>query len=169
MLELEPDHIYIYNTRARLYAEIGRHDLALKDYSKTIELKPDRQSSYMDRGKYFAKTGKHDQAVKDFNTAIKIKPGYEPYVERGFSYFKLGKLNLALKDYNTAISFNYKYPERVYYYRAMLYLQEKNSAKAIQDLSKAVRTDPYYKRQVQKDPYFDSLRKNPEFIKLVEE
>ncbi len=93
-----------------------------------------------------------------------MKPEFEAYVERGFSHFKL-----ALKDYNAAIALNYQYPGQVYYYRAMLYLQEKNSAKAIQDLSKAVRTDPYYKRQAQTDPHFDSLRKNPEFIKMVEE
>ena len=166
-LELAPDAVFMYNMRAYLYAESGRHDLALKDYTKTIELKPNNQSAYMDRGKYFAKYDNHTQAIKDYTTAIKLKPDFEPYVKRGFSYFKLGKVNLAHKDYNTAIAFNYKYPGEVYYNRAMLYVQEKNSEKAIQDLAKAIQTDQYYKREVQKETQFDPLKKYPDFIKLV--
>jgi tetratricopeptide (TPR) repeat protein len=166
-LELAPDAVFMYNMRAYLYAEIGRHDLALKDYTKTIELKPNNQSAYMDRGKYFAKYDKHAQAIKDYSTAIKLKTEFETHVKRGFSYFKLGKFNLAHKDYNTAIAFNYQYPGEVYYNRAMLYVQEKNSEKAIQDLAKAIQTDQYYKREAQKETQFDSLKKHPDFIKLV--
>lgn len=166
MLELDPDGIYIYNIRASLYAEIGRHDLALKDYSKTIELKP-QQRAYMDRARYFAKYGKHDFAIKDFNRAIQLKPEFESYVERGFSYFKLGRNNLALKDYNKAIVLNYKYPAKVYYNRAMLYVQEKNYTKAIQDLTKAIQIDQYYKNETQKEPQFDFIRNHPDFIKLI--
>jgi tetratricopeptide (TPR) repeat protein len=168
-LELAPDAVFMYNMRADLYAEIGRHDLALKDYNKTIELKPNSQSAYMDRGEYFAKYDKHAQAIKDYTKAIKLDPGLEPYVKRGWSYFKLGKFNLAHKDYNTAIALNYQYPGTVYYNRAMLYVQENNSAKAIQDLAKAIQTDEYYKRAAQKETQFDYLRKHPDFIKLIGE
>jgi len=166
-IELAPDAGYMYNMRASLYAETGQHDLALKDYNKTIELDPNRSSAYMDRGNYFAKYDRHAEAIKDYTTAIKLKSEFKSYVKRGFSYFKLGKLNLAHKDYNAAIDFNHQYPGEVYYNRALLYVHERNFEKAIQDLSKAIQSDQYDKREAQKETQFDSLKKNPIFIKLV--
>ncbi len=167
ILERFPEHKHFYNVRAGLYAELGRHDLALKDYNKTIQLKPDRLSSYMDRGKYFAKYGKHAQAVKDFTRAIQMKPEFHAYVERGFSWFKMGKDDLALKDFNTAIGLNYKHPGEAYYNRALLYARQKNAAKTLQDVTKVMQLDPYYKRKALGDPQFDFIKNHPEFTKLV--
>ena len=169
MLELEPDHIYVYNVRASLYAMVGRHDLALQDYSKTIELKPDQPSAYMDRGKYFAKYDKHTQAIKDYNMAVKLKPDYDAYVGRGFSYFKLGDLKLALKDYDKAVALNYRSPERVYYNRAMLYARERNAPKAVQDLRKAIQIWPNLKDHARTESEFDAIREHPDFVKLIGE
>ena len=165
-LELGKSRTFVYNIRADLYARMGKHELAVKDYSKTIELKPNR-SAYMDRGKYFARYGKHDQAVKDFTAVIKMKPDFDAYVKRGFSYFKLGKNHLALQDYDNAIALRYEHPAEAYYNRAMLYVQEKNPAKAIQDLTKATQIDQYYRSKAQQEPQFDSLRNDPDFINLM--
>lgn len=169
IIELYPDHIHTYNTRASLYAKIGRHDLAIKDYNKTIKLKPDRQSAYMDRAKYYAKYGKHELAIKDFDMAIKLNPEFGAYVERGFSYFNLGKDDFAIRDFNMAIALNYEWPAGAYYNRALVYARQRNPLKAIQDLTKAIELDPFYKKEVQKESQFDSLRKRPDFIKLVGE
>lgn len=167
ILERFPEHNHFYISRANLYAELGRHDLALKDYNKRVQLNPDLLSSYMDRGKYFAKYGKHDLAIKDFTKAIQMKPEFDAYVERGLSYFKLGKDNLALQDYNTAIGLNYKHPGEAYYNRALLYARQKNAAKALQDVTRAMQIDPYYKRKAAGDPQFDFIKNQPEFIKTM--
>lgn len=166
-IELNPDAAFMYNMRGAMYAETGRHDLAFKDYSTTIAMNPDSASAYTDRGNYFAKYGKHAQAIKDYTTAINKKPEFERYVLRGISYFKLGRFDLAHKDYNTAIALNYEHPGDVYYNRAMLYAAEKNPAKAVQDLAKAIKTSNYYKWAALKEAGFESLKMEPEFIKLM--
>ncbi len=167
IVELFPDHIHIYNARANLYAKLGRHDLAIQDYSKTISLEPDRPSSYTDRAKYHAKYGKHDLAVNDFNRAAKLKPEFDTYVERGSSYFALGKDDLAIRDYSAAIALHHKWPAGAYYNRALVYARKKDRKNTLQDLTKAVESDPYYKTKAQEEPQFHFVRSHPDFIRLV--
>ena len=153
--------------RAFVYANLGKYDLAIQDWSILIKRKPKAPSNYSCRGNVYDKQGKYDLAVKDFNMAVKLNPKDESlYIKRGAFFFKLGKDDLAIKDFNAAITLK---SMDAYYQRALVYARQKKNGPAVRDLTKAVQSDPFYKKKAQTDPQFDNIRKHPDVIKLLEE
>ena len=71
-IELEgPDDLFAgldFMMRADLYEELGKLDLAVRDWDVLVKRKPDDASYYQSRGKLYGKLGKYDQAIKDFGS-----------------------------------------------------------------------------------------------------
>jgi len=156
--------------RAHLYEETGKKDLALKDFSKMIELSPS-EYMYDIRARFYEKEGKLDLAIQDYTSAIKGEPKYRPaYLERAALYTKQGKYDLAIGDCTKVIELSREGGERAakaYYNRAIAYALKKEAKKAAQDLGEAIQMDADYKTKARNEADFNSLRKRPDFIKLV--
>lgn len=91
-----------YHYRADAYVELGKLDLALKDYTRTIELRPKDPFRYYARGLAYMQQNKYALAQSDFSKAILLKPAYANfYLGRARAYSGLEKYESALADYRT--------------------------------------------------------------------
>ena len=71
-IELYPDFIEAYCTRAQAYFSIDDFDKAIKDFTSVIELDPDYASAYVQRGCVYRKKGCDARAIEDFYRAIEL-------------------------------------------------------------------------------------------------
>jgi len=128
-----------YYNRGVTYNDLGKHDLAIRDYTKAIELRPDYPEAYNNRGNTYGElSGKHDLAIRDYTKAIELRPDFaEAYYNRGVTYNDLGKHALAVRDCNRVIDLRPNYPKayfsrgNAYYYLGKHDLAIKNYTKAI--------------------------------------
>ncbi len=74
-LKIDSTNFTLYKNRGIAYGIIGKHDLALADYSSAIRNNPDDYDSYLYRGILFTdKFGKHDAAISDFRKYLTHSP-----------------------------------------------------------------------------------------------
>ena len=91
-----------YHYRADAYLELGKTELALRDYTRTIELRPQEAFRYYSRGLLYLQEKKYALAQNDFSKAILLKPSKADfYLARARSYSGLEKYENALADYRT--------------------------------------------------------------------
>ena len=80
------------------YAEEGRLDDAIAEYTKAIELDPDLAEAHFSRGYAYYKLGESQRAVEGYNEAIELDPdlaeayGAEVYGNQDEHYHSLGQL-----------------------------------------------------------------------------
>jgi tetratricopeptide (TPR) repeat protein len=190
-ISLNPKEANYYFYRGSSYSNLGMSDLAYADLSKAIELDPRDSTNYIARaGILMNLMNKPERAIEDYSKAIELEPVAFNYMQRGAAYLLLGKNDLAEIDRSKADELyaddfskrgNYDFaiekygdvikltPGRanLYYKRALVYTLTGDSKKAIIDLREAIRLDSSYKVKARKDPQFSSIKKHPDFIKLV--
>ncbi len=128
--------------RASLYSELGKHEEALKNYSKAIEMNDANPQLYIKRGKIYRLTGEYELAIADFNKAIKLDgKNSEAFNQRGTVYLCLKKYDLALEDFKRAINLD-KNNASAYNNCATLFLEFKRFDDAIQNIEKALKLNP---------------------------
>jgi tetratricopeptide (TPR) repeat protein len=93
-LEIEPDHVGVYDNRGWLYRERGAAALAILDYTRAIEIDPRYANGYNNRGLVHLDRGAYAEAVADFDKAIEL--GLDgpraawPHNNRGFALARQG-------------------------------------------------------------------------------
>lgn len=131
-----------YYNRGVTYNDLGKHDLAIRDYTKAIELRPDFAEAYYNRGVTYNDLGKHALAVRDCNRVIDLRPNYpKAYFSRGNAYYYLGKHDLAIKNYTKAIKFKHDFAE-AYNNRGNAFNKLGKHYMAIKDHAKAIEFNP---------------------------
>lgn len=83
--------------RAVTYENLGKFDLAIRDWSKLIELKPKESGNYRARAENYAKLKKYDLAIKDYGKAVSLAP------KEGALYYGRARIHALLKDKHKAI------------------------------------------------------------------
>ncbi|MFQ6016400.1 MAG: tetratricopeptide repeat protein, partial [Anaerolineae bacterium] len=103
-IELDPEHIFAYNSRASVYrGAMGRYEDALADITRAIELDPQEPKPYGQRSLTYLELSKYEKALADANKAIELAPEEAYlYLNRGYIYRNMGELDKALADYNKA-------------------------------------------------------------------
>ena len=71
ILVIDPSNAAILNNRANLYAETGKHALALKDYDEAIDIAP-KSAICFNRGKLKEKMCNYSWALADITQAFKL-------------------------------------------------------------------------------------------------
>ncbi|WP_413991667.1 tetratricopeptide repeat protein [Labrys okinawensis] len=133
-----------YYNRAISYANKGKSDLAIQDYSQAIALDPNYASAYNNRCSAYSKTGKFDEAIADCDRAIELKSDYDlAYYNRGNVYRKKNMPDRAIADITKAISIKATDPD-YFFYRAMAYQNNDQIDLAIKDYDKAIELNPDY-------------------------
>ena len=129
------------------YREIGKYDIALRDYNDAIAIDHGNAEAHLGRALVRLQQGNFRQAVIDYERAISISPNLaqpdfaEAYGHRGFEYFKGEEYEGAIRDFSKAIELNPTVPV-VYNHRGLCYLRTNRYEPAIEDFSKCVSLDP---------------------------
>ncbi len=103
IIEAEPDALtmkVVLNNRGIAYQNLGRSDLAIKDYQRVISMDPNHPQSYGNRGNVYDANGEYEKAVADYSKAIELKPDYaDAYFNRASTFMKLRKYHDAEADF----------------------------------------------------------------------
>jgi len=142
-IEFYPDNVFAYESRSRVYGEIGEHELALADVDTIIKKASSPNSKHnVLRGKTLLKSGDKEGAIREYNKAIEIDTDdIFAYLERISFYEQEEKYDFVLKDYEILILKN---PNSAgwHYQRAKIYYKMKLMDLAIKDLEKARKLSP---------------------------
>ena len=141
---MDPRFSGAYNNRGIAYNEVGRYDLAIRDFDKAIELRPDYAKAYNNRGSAYDKKGDYDQAIQDYDKAIAFDPkDAHCHSNRGLAHVEKGQLELAVRDFDKAIKLNPSYA-KAYNNRGFVHLSKGDYDQAIHDFDTAIELNPSY-------------------------
>ena len=92
----DPDR---YHRRGWLYRFLGKHDLAIADFTSAIELDPDNYR-YLHRAQTYSEMGEYELAIADFTKIIQLNPKGEMslYEDRALAHHELGNHSQAIAD-----------------------------------------------------------------------
>jgi tetratricopeptide (TPR) repeat protein len=108
-IKIDPKYYQAMYNRARLYDDLGQHQLAIDDLTQCINLIPSKEN----------------------------KKIAQAYTNRGVAYRNLEMLDKALLDYNKAIEIDNTVPQ-AYYNRAWVYKLKNNMKSSCEDLNKSL-------------------------------
>ena len=170
-IEIEPNDSY-YSIRGQAWRNLKKWELAVADYSRAIELAPKDSlfvaHDYMMRAFTYEHLGKFDLAIRDWSKLIELQPKESMnHRNRADLYVKVGKHDAALKDYDKAIALKPQEEDASYYGSSLIFARRGNVQKAVQNLTKAIQFNAEYKEKARSEAGFDSIRRHPDFIKLI--
>ncbi len=103
-ISLKPDGA-LYNSRAKLYFNQQKYDLAMKDYNQAIAMDSTEGEYYINRGAVYALSNLLPKALEDFNTGLRLKPDHaNGYKNRSLIFQSTGEWDKAIADINTYLN-----------------------------------------------------------------
>lgn len=129
--ELDPKSHVPFNGIAEVYRD-NKRDMneAMNWYRKTLEVKPRERKACFGIGYCLNAQQKYSEAIPYLRTAIEEETTYTAaFVELGYSLYKTGAFPEAEEKFLKALSLNPK-NENGRYYLVLLYVAQKNKAKA---------------------------------------
>lgn len=130
-----------YNNRAMHYANLGKDDLAILDYSSAVSYHGYSLQSYYDRGLLYLKQGDFANALSDFDIVVSLDgTNLNGYLNRGLIYMNMGEFERAERDFARCIKIEPKSP-LAYFNRGLLYSRIRQNDLALKDLSRAVQIE----------------------------
>ena len=142
-IKLSPTDARALSKRANAYSRLGKHDLAIGDYSRCIELKPDDSGYRSCRAMEYAEIREFKAALLDLDKIVAQDPEFNAYQNRGIVYVMMGDKERALEDYTKAIEMDPQRPGP-HWNRASLYEQLGRIEEAIVDYENTLKADPTY-------------------------
>ena len=104
-LEIEPKNIEALERRARVLAQVEKHDKAAADWGQLIALKPDDALAYNNRAKNLLAAGQPDAAISDFTKALELSPkSVEAHVGLAGAYDAKKDRTKALEEFALALA-----------------------------------------------------------------
>ena len=176
-----------YFNRGNTLCLSGDYEGGIKAYDQAIRIRKDFHEAWHNRGVAIFFLDREEEALVSFNKAIELQPEfYQAWYSRGVALLKrtkdiyLGPGSLDLseeskKQYQDAIESFKKTIEiepeyhRAWYDRAECYAIIQKGDLAIEDLKEAIRLNSEYKTKAKTNNYFDEIREDERFKKLIED
>ena len=99
-LKLCPDSANYLATRGRCYLGLGKKDLAMADFDKSVSISKNNYMAYFGRGEAFYTLGKFQEAFDDLSKSIQMNESFpDAYLYRAYSCEGMSKNESALYDY----------------------------------------------------------------------
>lgn len=136
-LNLKPDGA-LYNSRAKLYFNQQKYDLAMQDYNKAIATDSTKGEYYINRGAVWALSNNMQMALQDFNKGLQLEPNHaNGYKNRSLIYQSFGQWKNAIDDISTYLQMH---PEDadLWYERGRLKNALNQPNEALTDLNRAI-------------------------------
>lgn len=175
-----------YFNRGNTLCLSGDYEGGIKAYDQDIQIQPFHEV-YQNLGLALFYLDREEDALVSFNKAIELdKTFYQAWYNRGVLLLKRtkdiylfpGSLDLseeskkqykeAIESFNKTIEIEQKY-HRAWYYRAECYAIIQEVDLAIKDLKEAIRLNSEYKTKAKTNTYFDEIREDERFKKLIED
>lgn len=122
-----------HSLKAKIYVSIEEIDNAIEEYNLAIKLSPNYQPYYISRAQIFFDKKQYDKAEADYRTILKMDEGdVQALASLARIFMKTDKDAEAEKILNKVIKLDPEY-ESGYYYRAILYYNQKKYNEAIAD------------------------------------
>jgi tetratricopeptide (TPR) repeat protein len=175
-----------YFNRGNTLCLSGDYEGGIKAYDQDIQIQPFHEV-YQNLGLALFYLDREEDALVSFNKAIELdKTFYQAWYSRGVLLLKRtkdiylgpGSLDLseeskkqykeAIESFNKTIEIEQKY-HRAWYDRAECYAIIQEVDLAIKDLKQAIDLNHEYKTKAKTNNYFEKIRENEQFKKLIED
>jgi tetratricopeptide (TPR) repeat protein len=141
-IELNPEYIEAYYSRAICESKLGKSEKALADFNIVTELNPGHKNAVFNRAYYVKQqSGDYKSAVEDYNLYLELNRDGEnafTYNNLGYCKFMLHDTLGALKDVKISIQLD-STNSLAYKNRAEVYLSMDSISKACKDLEKSLK------------------------------
>ncbi len=145
-VELDPDNVAVWQTRAFYYLVRGEVDKAIADFNSLLQRDESNllaQLAIADTLMKLGDAGKIDEAMKHVNRVIETKPNVVALKLRAQLWTNKERLDKALEDVETAMKLATRDLE-LYLMRARLYHLEGRNALAKEDVEKVLQVRPNF-------------------------
>lgn len=141
-LKYYPNNALAYGNRGEAYKDLGKFDLALDDFNKSIIVDPNYAESYNSRGQLHAQQGNLNAALKDFEQAIQLKPHFdEAYNNLGIIYAMNNDKEKSLFCFKKAIELD-RYNSEAHINLGDFYYQNEHLEQALFHFQKVLDINP---------------------------
>ncbi|KPJ59200.1 MAG: hypothetical protein AMJ46_12265 [Latescibacteria bacterium DG_63] len=174
-IELDPTDHVAYWILGRIYYMTDRDAEAIGLLKKAIELNPDFYSAYADLGTCYQRVGRMDKFDKIRRASLELYPKYlakHPDDSRAHMFFAIhlaqeGRAEEAKREAEKALEINPTDPLMLYN-TACFYARLGEKERALESLKNAIAAGFANYEWFKRDPDLESIRDEPEYIKLVE-
>lgn len=134
----------LHHKRALYYMRTKQYDLALADMRSVFKLDTSNAAYFYTAGELFIKVGAFEQADDVLAVTIRKNPSLaKAHVKRGELSFYNKQYNNAMKYINEGLKVDVNFAEG-YFWKGMIYVEQKNNDKAISSFLTCIEQDPDY-------------------------
>jgi tetratricopeptide (TPR) repeat protein len=150
-LSLDPSDHEVYNSRGKMYFDMGNALGSISDFNKAIELDANKGAYYINRGISQGQLASYEKSLLDLNKGLQLEPDHvNGYRNRCNVYFLKGDFENALKDTQLFLKYN-PYISQVWSIQSVCYERTGNFYQALRSINMALQIDPgiklYYKNR----------------------
>ncbi|MBO4858900.1 MAG: tetratricopeptide repeat protein [Treponema sp.] len=120
------------------------YNMDIKLKTQLIEKNPDNPRLYLERGNDYYETQNYGAAIKDYKRVEELQPNNPTvYHYLGDCFDQIGQIEKAIEYFTKAINFSdYEGLDSVYEHRAILFMNQEEFNKALNDINKAIELRP---------------------------
>ena len=120
------------------FIKLKKYDKALDNYETLSLLVTNNLSYQIEKGKLESQLQKWNASIKTFSKVIETNPNHKiARLNRAYAFFITQKHEESIKDYSYVLTTLKENSGEIYYYRALVYIVNKEYAKACNDLQAA--------------------------------
>ncbi|HXC37069.1 MAG TPA: tetratricopeptide repeat protein, partial [Candidatus Acidoferrales bacterium] len=147
---LNPKYSKAYHNRGLAKLDDENFDAAIADFSNAIELDPTNSSYYNDRGWAEFKKGDFGYSIADATRAIQLDPDFgDAFGTRGWARYAAGDISGATEDCERSTKLYKPGSASFFFDHGLIDFIAKDYTQAIDDWQKAVKQEPYSKKELQ--------------------